>query len=186
VGKLPQSFFRAAARMSREGSTLFNSGRRGDLSQNERIVDLCLGAPGPSTLRHVAALFQRAAEERSASADKDGGEYIFQYGPATGLKEYRLALAELLTANYGQNVSADNLVLTCGATSGLWLTATVFLRKVKPVVFVENPTYFLAANVLADDLGLDLIGVNMDDDGMRADELEAKVSRISQNEVLIR
>jgi DNA-binding transcriptional MocR family regulator len=74
-------------------------------------------------------------------------------------------------------VAKESLVLTSGATSGLWLTATLFLRRSKPVVFVEKPTYFLATDVLAGDLGLDLIGVDMDEEGMKADQLEAKISQ---------
>jgi hypothetical protein len=82
-----------------EGRTLFDGGSRGDLLRTGRMVDLCLGAPGPETLREVAGLFQRAAAACAAAAvdQRGAGEQIFQYGPATGLPEYKEALAKILS-----------------------------------------------------------------------------------------
>ena len=51
---------------------------------------------------------------------------------------------------------SDDIVCTCGATSGLMmLTCTMF--KSGDYVFVEDPTYFIALKIFRDDLGLNVI-----------------------------
>ena len=51
---------------------------------------------------------------------------------------------------------SDDIVCTCGATSGLMmLTCTMF--KSGDYVFVEDPTYFIALKIFHDDLGLNVI-----------------------------
>ena len=50
--------------------------------------------------------------------------------------------------------------------------AVARLTKPGDVVFVEEPTYFLAMQIFADH-GLRVVGVPIDDDGMRMDALEA-------------
>jgi len=46
-------------------------------------------------------------------------------------------------------VLPDDLVLTCGATSGLHLAASTLLNPGgETVIFVECPTYFIAMDIL--------------------------------------
>ncbi len=53
-------------------------------------------------------------------------------------------------------IGSENLVLTAGATHGLHLLASLFLRTGTPI-FVEDPTYFLAFTMLRDDFGMNII-----------------------------
>ena len=61
-------------------------------------------------------------------------------------------------AEYQSNdIQSSNLFLTSGATHGLHLLSTTLLDLKSAVAFVENPTYFLALDVLADDLGMKIV-----------------------------
>ena len=53
--------------------------------------------------------------------------------------------------------SSESLVVTSGATHGLHLVASVLLTSNAPV-FVEDPTYFIAIDIVKKDLGRPVIG----------------------------
>ena len=71
-------------------------------------------------------------------------------------------------------MAIEELVTTCGATSGLQLLATVLLDK-NGIVFVEDPTYFISSSILAKDLGLKVVPVPMAKDGIDIEELKKAV-----------
>jgi histidinol-phosphate/aromatic aminotransferase/cobyric acid decarboxylase-like protein len=48
-------------------------------------------------------------------------------------------------------VETENLVVTAGSTSGLHLVSTILMEP-GAVVFVEDPTYFIALEIFAKDL----------------------------------
>ena len=52
--------------------------------------------------------------------------------------------------------SSDHLIASAGATQGLNLVAQLLFDR-NDLVFIENPTYFIATKVLKDDAGLKLI-----------------------------
>ena len=66
-------------------------------------------------------------------------------------------------------------MLTCGATHGLHLVASTLVQH-GGVVFVEDPTYFLALDVLQSDLGLQIKTFLSVDD-----HLEQLIANESQN-----
>ena len=73
--------------------------------------------------------------------------------------------------SYRESVIPETIFVTGGSSQGLDLVSTVFSRA-GDTVFVEEPTYFLAFQILRDH-GLKLVGVPVDHDGMRMDILEA-------------
>lgn len=62
-------------------------------------------------------------------------------------------MAAFLTKNYESEVKEENLLLTPGASIGLWMAGMKFLPAGKGVVFMECPSYFIASQMLAKDLG---------------------------------
>ena len=66
--------------------------------------------------------------------------------------------------------------MTTGATSGLAFTASILVDR-KATVFVENPTYFIALNILRGDLGLNVVPIDLASDGIDCDKLEAAVAK---------
>jgi len=51
---------------------------------------------------------------------------------------------------------SDNIVITSGATNGLAMACTHFFKS-GDVVFVEDPSYFIAINMLKQDMGMKVI-----------------------------
>ncbi len=70
-------------------------------------------------------------------------------------------------------VSADQLVITSGATQGLNLLCTYFARS-GPTIFVEEPSYFLALHLFKD-RHLNVASLPVDKDGLIIEALEEKL-----------
>ena len=79
-------------------------------------------------------------------------------------------------------MASEELVTTCGATSGLQLVSTVLLEK-NGIVFVEDPTYFISSSILAKDLGLKVVPVPMVRDGIDIAALEKAVLKEAEDEI---
>lgn len=143
-------------------------------------LDLSIGAPGPDILCKLPSLFAKNTASRMQEEDKVGA--LFQYGPEQGTKSFRQNLAQFLSSQYKDAVDSEELILTTGATFGLSLTASILLDR-QAVVFVENPTYFIALNILNSDLGIKVVPVDMNDDGIDCDILEAAVNEFRNKEL---
>lgn len=128
------------------------------------VIDLGIGHPAPDLL--PLALMREAAALRLGQGDAD----LLQYGFEQGDGYFRRALADFLTAEYRQPVSADGLFVTAGTSQALDLICTLYTRP-GDVVFVEEPSYFLALRIFADHR-LQVVGVPTDADGLRIDVLE--------------
>ena len=148
-----------------ESDSLF-SGRVSDSK-----IHLTVGAPGDSLLSRLPAVLQSATSHCMSS---QSSQHLLQYGPEAGTVQYRSQLARFLSTHYGDTVDSDSLVLTNGATNGLHLVTSCLLSK-HAVVFVENPTYFIAQNIIANDMGLSVVPVDMTVDGIDLEELESKI-----------
>jgi DNA-binding transcriptional MocR family regulator len=128
------------------------------------VIDLGIGHPAPELL--PLALLREAAALRLGQGDAG----LLQYGFEQGDGYFRRALADFLTAEYGRSVSPDGLFVTAGASQALDLICTLYTRP-GDVVFVEEPSYFLALRIFADHR-LQVVGVPADADGLRIDILE--------------
>ena len=137
----------------------------------DSVFDLRVGAPGPDILCKLAPMFTEATRERMAAEAEHG--HLFQYGPEPGQRSFRRALAHFLSQEYaGQPpVDEEELFVTTGATNGLFMICTLLLHPTA-VVFVENPTYFIGLKLLSQDLGLRVVPVPMNNDGIDIDALE--------------
>lgn len=152
----------------RKGLCHFNMHRclllfQSNMSQFEGRVDggfisFAIGAPNDALLDLASEIFRRCSQQLGKTPDT---AQLFQYGPNAGSKVFLDYLASFLSDEYGDNVCTDNLLLTCGATHGLHFAASTLISK-RGVVFVENPTYFIALDILGSDLGLKTIGFDYD------------------------
>merc|ERR1712029_55184 len=71
----------------------------------------------------------------------------------------------------------EDLMLTPGASAGLFFAVSILTDTSKCKVFVESPTYFLVLRVLAD-LGINsdrIVPVPVDSDGMDVDYLQRQL-----------
>lgn len=120
------------------------------------------GAPEPSCiptdrLREASAKAWDEAPGALAYGDQQG------YGPLRELIAERVAKRDIST-------SADNILVTSGATQGLDIASRAFLQEGDAII-VEIPT-FLGAIEIFELYGVEIVGVGGDDLGMDMDELE--------------
>ncbi|CAB4068478.1 unnamed protein product [Lepeophtheirus salmonis] len=141
-------------------TTLFDSPNDGD------ITSLKIGSMDASALKRCIPIFNKATIHR-LNHSREGK--LFQYGPVSGFPDYLTELKKFLEKRYDSEVQMENLLCTGGATSGLTLAVNLLLPKSRGMIFVDNPTYFLAHGILVRELGHTLMCVPMDKNGVDVD-----------------
>jgi len=133
------------------------------------FIDLGMGNPDFDLLPF--SIMRRASEAYFARGDLNS----LQYGAEQGDGYFRAALADFLSSSFKSKVNPNSLFVTQGASSAIDLFCTLYTRP-GDVVFVEEPTYFLALRIFADH-GLRVISIPMDDKGLLINELEDALDR---------
>lgn len=130
------------------------------LSQQPDLISFAQAVPAAETfpVRELGRAIQHALRDPAALG----------YGPTQGELVLREAIATTLL---DRNIvaSPDHVLVTTGAQQGVALVLRAFVRQ-GDVVLVEEPTY-LGFIEQATALGVRLIGVPMDEQGMRVDML---------------
>ena len=101
--------------------------------------------------------------------DEEGGEAI-QYAASDGYDPLRQYLVEFMKRYQVTDINYKNILITSGAQQGLAYLSKGLIQK-GSVVIVENPSYPGALDTFRA-YGAEIVGVDMDDDGMRMDALE--------------
>ena len=114
--------------------------------------------------------FRRAADR----VLRERGASILGYGPPGGLPALRERIADDMTAS-GSPVRADDILIANGSQQALDIVFRTLLDRGEAIV-VEDPTYTGALGSLAS-LGARLVGVPLDEDGIRPDLLEIALER---------
>jgi 2-aminoadipate transaminase len=139
------------------------------------VIDLGIGQPQNEIL--PLGLFSAAL----ATAARTGQSYPLQYGIERGDGFLRAALSDFLSGQQEalgaspSSVDPDLIFITNGNSQAIDLCCAVFSRP-GDVVLVEEPTYFLALDIFRNH-GLTVVGVPVDDDGLRVDALRDALSR---------
>jgi len=133
------------------------------------MIDLGVGQPSVSLL--PLDIMKQAAEHRLNQTDPS----LLAYGHEPGCSCFRTVLADFLTEGYHMPVSPEYLLITCGATHALDLICSFFARP-GDVVFVEEPSYFLALRIFME-RGLTPVCIPMDENGLSIDALEEKLKK---------
>jgi 2-aminoadipate transaminase len=132
------------------------------------LVDLGIGQPQDAMLPHD--LLARALTAAGGLRRLPG----LPYGAERGDGYLRATLADFLTARYGTAVDGERLLISNGNSQAIELCCAALTRP-GDVVFVEEPTYFLALRIFADH-GLRVVGIPVDEAGLRIDALEAQLA----------
>ena len=135
------------------------------------VIDLGLGHPSPELL--PLELLRKAAEHRLSRGDPS----LLQYGYEQGDGHFRMALAAFLSDRYGVPVSAEELFVSNGVSQALDLLCTLH-TKPGDLIFVEEPTYFLALRIFADHR-LRTESLPTDAQGLCIDALERRLRAVS-------
>jgi len=131
-------------------------------------ISLAGGYPA-SELMPVEA-FAAAMEETL----RERGAEVLSYGPTAGYGPLRETIAAAMSRK-GSPCDASSILVTNGSQQALELAFRAFVDP-GDVVVVEEPTYTGAISALAA-MGARLVGVPLDDEGLRPDLLELALAR---------
>jgi len=134
----------------------------------EGMIDLGAGDPDFALL--PVDMLRCAAEACFAKNDPS----FLQYGAEQGNGHFRIALAGFLDREYGFPVDPDSLFVTNGISNALDMICKHFTRP-GDVIFVEEPTYFLALRIFADH-DLRIVPIRTDENGLVIESLEEKLA----------
>ncbi|HBE78618.1 MAG TPA: PLP-dependent aminotransferase family protein [Firmicutes bacterium] len=105
---------------------------------------------------------------------KDGGQAAFLHTPVEGHHPLRESIVKLLESRE-INVSLDELIVLSGSQQGLDIASRIFLES-GDVVIVEEPTFFCALQTFRA-AGARIVGVPIDENGMRMDALKPLIEK---------
>ncbi|KAF0684133.1 Aste57867_23863 [Aphanomyces stellatus] len=129
------------------------------------MINFKVGQPAASML--PLQLIRESAADKFLETDP----MFLQYGHIKGYPKFRAALAEFLTEGYRAPVDPERLFVTNGITGGLALLISLYLKS-GDLVFMEEPTYFLALSIMKD-FKMNVKQIEMEEDGLNVDALEA-------------
>jgi DNA-binding transcriptional MocR family regulator len=135
------------------------------------FLDLGNGNPDNSLL--PLNLIQRSAESFFIKEDKRP----LQYGYEQGDGYFREALGHFLTKAYGMDVDPALLFVTSGASQALDLLCSLFTQP-GDIVFVEEPSYFLALRIFHDHR-LEVVPIPRNDGDLFIEILEKKAIELN-------
>ena len=142
------------------------------LVQNPEVISLAGGMPDPETfpVEDIKEIVQKVLNENSARA--------LQYSSTEGLPDLRKCILDFLAKD---NISGelDNIIISSGSQQGLDLVGKAFLSP-GDIAIVELPSYLAALNAFRSYGGV-LVGIPMDEDGMKMDVLEEKLTQLKNS-----
>lgn len=131
------------------------------------IISFAGGLPAPE-LFPVDALKKVTNEVYDES-----GRQALQYSAAIGDPALRTQIVKRM-AKQGVDTTIDNVMISTGSQQSIDLTAKMFINPGDTVI-VEKPTYLCALDVFRS-YGAHIVGVEMDEDGMKMDDLEKAIA----------
>jgi GntR family transcriptional regulator/MocR family aminotransferase len=147
---------------------VMESGRHGRAIDS--ALDLRPGAPDLSSFprRQWLTAMRRTLSTLPAAA--------LGYAEPWGVPGLRQELADYLSRVRGAMVTAESLVAVTGATQGVSLLAQLLVRHGQDAIAVEDPSNAIQQRLLSD-MGLRVVGVPVDEHGLRVDLLARTAAR---------
>ena len=106
--------------------------------------------------------------------DKRGVEAL-QYGPIGGTQDLKEIIVNELLAPKGVKCTTDNVMVVAGGLEGINLICQVYIDP-GDVILVESPTFVHTVEIF-DMFEAKCVAVDMDDNGICTDDLEAKIQQ---------
>ena len=135
----------------------------------EGWIDFGVGQP------HIDILPLGQMAKAAAHRLEQGDRNILQYGLQQGDGNFRISLAQFLSAQYGEPVDPDHLFITAGISQALDQICALHTRPGNTVI-VEEPSYHLALRIF-NDYELKIISTPIDENGLIIEALEQKLAK---------
>ncbi|MGM0216026.1 PLP-dependent aminotransferase family protein [Enterococcus sp. AZ109] len=150
----------------------------GDLlraAANPDIISFAGGLPAPE-------LFPvEQVQEAANQVFQEKGMTALQYGSSKGTPELIKVVADRLAID-GIQADTEHIMISTGSQQVIDLTGKLFLNEGDTVI-VEKPTYLCALDVFKS-YGANLVSVEMDEDGMKMDQLEKALTDHPETKLL--
>ncbi|TPR39317.1 PLP-dependent aminotransferase family protein [Apilactobacillus micheneri] len=134
-----------------------------------KIISFAGGLPAPE-------LFP--VNEMKKASDKvfeKHGQDALQYTASIGNSKLRQLVAKRMYSHKHINCKSSNICITTGSEQSIDLISKMMINQ-DDVVLVEKPTYLCALDVFRS-YGAKIVGVDMDENGMKIDALEASLKK---------
>lgn len=105
------------------------------------------------------------------------------YGSPKGLKDLRIKIAEFLKDAWNYQGDDKNILITSGSQQSISLIFSSLFNN-GDTVLIEQPTYFGALDVLKK-RNINLVGINLTEDGFDEEELENKIKRYKPKAIYV-
>ena len=140
------------------------------LTRQPGIISFAGGLPAPDLFP-----VEEIKEISQLILDREG-TVALQYGPTEGDTVLREELLKLSKKN-GVDISLDQLVIITSSQQGLDLVGKVFVDP-GDIVMTGNPTYVGGIQAF-NSYGAKMVGIDLDDQGMNVELLEAKIKALA-------
>lgn len=140
------------------------------MANTKGMISFGGGMPDPATfpVEDLESIMADIFKNFSASA--------FQYGVTQGIKPLREQIRRLVKETENIDCTEDQINVTSGSQQALYAVSKVLVEPERSVI-TELPTYVGA--ISANDANkVNMVGIEMDDNGMRTDLLEEKLSKM--------
>jgi len=143
------------------------------LLQKPEIISLAGGLPDPATFpaEEIREIVNHLLITKSAQA--------LQYSTTQGLPGLRQSILDYLSPE-GIKGELENIIISSGSQQGLDLVSKLFLDP-GDVAIVELPSYLAALDAFCS-YGGKIVGIPMDEDGMRIDRLQEKLTQLKDED----
>lgn len=146
------------------------------IGKSKEIISFAGGIPDPKYFP------KRELAEIAREVIEDFGDRALQYSETMGIYECRRAIAEFMYRTKGVKTDPDDVIITTGSQQAIDMIARAFLMPGDKVV-TESPTY-LASLGLFRAQGVDVVGIKLDDHGMKTVALEEELKRLKSIDAL--
>lgn len=139
------------------------------------VISFAGGLPAPELfpVKQLKAATDQVYDNTAQSA--------LQYTNSSGYLKLRKILADRMKIR-GVDCTADNIVITTGSQQSIDLISKMFLNRGDTMI-TEKPTYMSALDVFRT-YGANIVGVDMDENGMKMDALEDALKKHPETKLI--
>ncbi|MBR4550424.1 MAG: PLP-dependent aminotransferase family protein [Oscillospiraceae bacterium] len=137
------------------------------VAANPSIISLSLGSPSSEAIpvEAIHEISEKLFRERPIEA--------LQYSVTEGYTPLREITKQRLRDVFGIDTTGNEVIITTGGQQGLYMTPEVLINRGDTVI-VESPS-FVSGIIAMKSNGANVVGIEMDDEGIRMDLLEEAV-----------
>ncbi len=140
----------------------------------ENVISFGGGMPDPSSFP-VKEIIEITRDVLSTKAEK-----ALQYGTTGGVTELREEIVKFMGKEGIKVNGPENIIITVGSQEALDIIGRLFINPGGDYVITESPTYLAALQAFRI-YGPRIVGVPMDNYGIKVDILEDTIKKISED-----